>query len=142
MAHMRAPERASLCLTVSEAALQLHCSAPTIRRRIASGELPAVKLGFRPRTRWARSPGVAAEPRLPSHPAGRSSRPTRLWPGVVADLESGSTSALSSGEQGSTRSSAVPIRLRTTLAEEWRAAQAALPGRGHGLQFQRGPKEE
>jgi excisionase family DNA binding protein len=45
MAHMSAPDRPSLYLTIAEAALELRCSAPTIRRRIASGELPAVKLG-------------------------------------------------------------------------------------------------
>jgi excisionase family DNA binding protein len=32
-------------LTVHEAALRLRCSAPTIYRRIAAGELPATRLG-------------------------------------------------------------------------------------------------
>jgi excisionase family DNA binding protein len=32
-------------LTVSEVAMMCHCSAPTIRRRIADGSLRAVKLG-------------------------------------------------------------------------------------------------
>jgi excisionase family DNA binding protein len=32
-------------LTVAEVAMKLHCSAPSIRRRIAAGELPAVQLG-------------------------------------------------------------------------------------------------
>jgi excisionase family DNA binding protein len=32
-------------LTVAEVAERLHCSEPTIRRRIRSGELEAVKLG-------------------------------------------------------------------------------------------------
>jgi len=32
-------------LSVSEVALELGVSAPTIRRRIAAGELPAVQLG-------------------------------------------------------------------------------------------------
>ncbi len=32
-------------LTVAEIAEELRCSEPTIRRRIASGELEAVKLG-------------------------------------------------------------------------------------------------
>jgi excisionase family DNA binding protein len=41
-------DRASISPTVGEAALELRCSAPTIRRRIASGELPAVKLGSAP----------------------------------------------------------------------------------------------
>jgi excisionase family DNA binding protein len=45
---MSTTDRASLYLTVSAAALELRCSAPTIRRRIASGELPAVKLGSAP----------------------------------------------------------------------------------------------
>jgi excisionase family DNA binding protein len=35
-------------LTVQEAALLLRCSAPTIYRRIASGELPATRLGSGP----------------------------------------------------------------------------------------------
>jgi len=32
-------------LTVAEVAMRLGVSAPTIRRRIASGEIPAVQLG-------------------------------------------------------------------------------------------------
>lgn len=32
-------------LTVHEAALRLRCSAPTIYRRIGTGELPATRLG-------------------------------------------------------------------------------------------------
>jgi excisionase family DNA binding protein len=32
-------------LTVGEVAAELHCSEPTVRRRIRAGELPAVKLG-------------------------------------------------------------------------------------------------
>jgi excisionase family DNA binding protein len=32
-------------LTVAEAATLCNCSAPTIRRRIAEGEIPAVQLG-------------------------------------------------------------------------------------------------
>ena len=32
-------------LTVHEAALRLRCSPPTIYRRIATGELPATRLG-------------------------------------------------------------------------------------------------
>jgi excisionase family DNA binding protein len=32
-------------LSISEAALKLGVSAPTIRRKIATGELPAVQLG-------------------------------------------------------------------------------------------------
>jgi excisionase family DNA binding protein len=32
-------------LTIHEAALRLRCSAPTIYRRLASGELPATRLG-------------------------------------------------------------------------------------------------
>jgi excisionase family DNA binding protein len=35
-------------LTVHEAAEQLRCSELTIRRRIAEGQIPAVKLGFAP----------------------------------------------------------------------------------------------
>ena len=34
-------------LTVAEVAAELHCSEPTVRRRIRSGELPAVRLGER-----------------------------------------------------------------------------------------------
>jgi excisionase family DNA binding protein len=32
-------------LTVAEVAHELHCSEPTVRRRIRSGQLPAVQLG-------------------------------------------------------------------------------------------------
>lgn len=32
-------------LTVAEAAVELRCSAPTIRRRIREGDLPAARLG-------------------------------------------------------------------------------------------------
>jgi excisionase family DNA binding protein len=32
-------------LTVAEVAAELHCSEPTVRRRIRAGELPAVRLG-------------------------------------------------------------------------------------------------
>jgi excisionase family DNA binding protein len=39
------PEDASAYLTVAEVAAELHCSEPTVRRRIRDGELPAVKLG-------------------------------------------------------------------------------------------------
>jgi excisionase family DNA binding protein len=34
-------------LTVAEVAAELHCSEPTVRRRIRDGELPAVQLGGR-----------------------------------------------------------------------------------------------
>ena len=32
-------------LTVADVAAELHCSEPTVRRRIREGELPAVQLG-------------------------------------------------------------------------------------------------
>jgi excisionase family DNA binding protein len=32
-------------LTVAEVAAELHCSEPTLRRRIREGDLPAVQLG-------------------------------------------------------------------------------------------------
>jgi excisionase family DNA binding protein len=32
-------------LTVAEGAAELHCSEPTVRRRIRSGEIPACQLG-------------------------------------------------------------------------------------------------
>jgi excisionase family DNA binding protein len=38
-------EPAEKMLTVAEVAMRCHCSAHTIRRRIAAGELPAVQLG-------------------------------------------------------------------------------------------------
>jgi excisionase family DNA binding protein len=53
---------------VSEAALELRCSAPIIRRRIASGDLRAVKVGHAPNAgvriprraldAWLYGPGV------------------------------------------------------------------------------------
>jgi excisionase family DNA binding protein len=39
------PEHESPYLTIEETAAHLRCSPLTIRRRIQSGELPAVKLG-------------------------------------------------------------------------------------------------
>jgi excisionase family DNA binding protein len=38
-------EPAEKMLTVAEVAMRCHCSAHTIRRRIAAGELPAIRLG-------------------------------------------------------------------------------------------------
>jgi excisionase family DNA binding protein len=38
-------EGASAYLTVGKVAAELHCSEPTVRRRIRDGELPAVQLG-------------------------------------------------------------------------------------------------
>jgi len=38
-------ERESEFLSVAEAAMMLGVSAPTIRRKVATGELPAVQLG-------------------------------------------------------------------------------------------------
>ena len=44
MTSLTTPDAAEL-LTVAEAAMLCGCSAPTIRRRIREGELPAVQLG-------------------------------------------------------------------------------------------------
>jgi excisionase family DNA binding protein len=44
MTTLTTPDAAEL-LTVAEAAMLCGCSAPTIRRRIHEGELPAVQLG-------------------------------------------------------------------------------------------------
>jgi excisionase family DNA binding protein len=60
-------EQARAYLTIPEAALLLRCSAPTIRRRIASGELPAVKLGSAPNA-GIRIPRAAFEAWLYSAP--------------------------------------------------------------------------
>jgi excisionase family DNA binding protein len=39
------PDHGGEYLTVAEVAAELACSVPTVRRRIRSGELPAVQLG-------------------------------------------------------------------------------------------------
>jgi excisionase family DNA binding protein len=41
------PDHGHDYLTVAQVARELHCSEPTVRRRIRSGELPAVQLGGR-----------------------------------------------------------------------------------------------
>jgi excisionase family DNA binding protein len=46
MLHEAAPE----LLTVREVAERLRCSEDTVRRRVAAGELPAVRTGAGPRT--------------------------------------------------------------------------------------------
>jgi excisionase family DNA binding protein len=45
MAVLTAPDDTSDLLTVAEAMAELRCSESTVRRLIASGELPAVRLG-------------------------------------------------------------------------------------------------
>jgi excisionase family DNA binding protein len=42
---MATAEHTGELLTVQEVAERLRCSVPTVRRRIRSGELPAVQLG-------------------------------------------------------------------------------------------------
>jgi excisionase family DNA binding protein len=44
---MTAPEHSDQLLTVAEAAAQLRCSEPTVRRRIREGQIPAAQLGGR-----------------------------------------------------------------------------------------------
>jgi excisionase family DNA binding protein len=45
MSVVTSPERISEYMTGAEVAEELRCSEPTIRRRVRSGELPAVRLG-------------------------------------------------------------------------------------------------
>jgi excisionase family DNA binding protein len=47
MSAVTAPARRCEYLTVAEVAIELGLSAPTVRRRIADGDLPAHKLGKR-----------------------------------------------------------------------------------------------
>jgi excisionase family DNA binding protein len=45
MSTLTSPAHRGEFLTVAGAAEELHCSEPTIRRRIRDGDLPAAKLG-------------------------------------------------------------------------------------------------
>ena len=45
MTALTQPDHPGAYLSVAEVAAELGCSEPTVRRRIRTGELPAVKLG-------------------------------------------------------------------------------------------------
>ena len=46
MTALTQPDHPGAYLSVAEVAAELGCSEPTVRRRIRTGELPAVKLGL------------------------------------------------------------------------------------------------
>jgi excisionase family DNA binding protein len=62
-------------LTVAQVACELHCSEPTVQRRIRSGQLPAVHLGHAGTAVRVRRDELEAwlTPRRPSNPTPRAS---------------------------------------------------------------------